>query len=112
VLETLGEDFIRTARAKGLGVTAIMRRHILRNAFIPIATILGLQFAFLVAGAVIVENVFNLPGLGRLLVQAVHQRDLFVVRDVAVLLTGLVIVVNFLVDGAYALIDPRPKVEL
>ncbi len=112
VLETLGEDFIRTARAKGLGVTAIMRRHVLRNAFIPIATILGLQFAFLVAGAVIVENVFNLPGLGRLLVQAVHQRDLFVVRDVAVLLTGLVIVVNFLVDGAYALIDPRPKVEL
>ena len=112
VLETLGEDFIRTARAKGLGVTAIMHRHVLRNAFIPIATILGLQFAFLVAGAVIVENVFSLPGLGRLLVQAVHQRDLFVVRDVAVLLTGFVIVVNFLVDGAYALIDPRPKVKL
>ncbi len=112
VLDTLGEDFIRTARAKGLGATAIMRRHVLRNAFIPIATILGLQFAFLVAGAVIVENVFHLPGLGRLLVQAVHQRDLIVVRDVAVLLAGLVIVVNFLVDGAYAVIDPRPKAEL
>ena len=112
ILDTLGEDFIRTARAKGLGTTEVMRRHVLRNAFIPIATILGLQFAFLVAGAVIVENVFHLPGLGRLLVQAVHQRDLFVVRDVAVLLAGLVIVVNFMVDGVYALIDPRPRVEL
>ncbi len=112
ILDTLGEDFIRTARAKGLGTTEIMRRHVLRNAFIPIATILGLQFAFLVAGAVIVENVFHLPGLGRLLVQAVHQRDLFVVRDVAVLLAGLVIVVNFMVDGVYALIDPRPRIEL
>lgn len=112
VLDTLGQDFVRTARAKGLSDTAVMRRHVLRNAFIPIATILGLQFAFLVAGAVIVENVFHLPGIGRLLVQSVHQRDLIVVRDVVVMLTGFVIVVNFLVDGAYALIDPRPRVEL
>ena len=112
VLDTLGEDFVRTARAKGLSDTAVMRNHVLRNAFIPIATILGLQFAFLVAGAVIVENVFHLPGIGRLLVQSVHQRDLIVVRDVVVMLTGFVIVVNFLVDSAYALIDPRPRVEL
>ncbi len=112
VLDTLGEDFVRTARAKGLSDTAVMRSHVLRNAFIPIATILGLQFAFLVAGAVIVENVFHLPGIGRLLVQSVHQRDLIVVRDVVVMLTGFVIVVNFLVDSAYALIDPRPRVEL
>ena len=112
VLDTLGEDFVRTARAKGLSDTAVMRSHVLRNAFIPIATILGLQFAFLVAGAVIVENVFHLPGIGRLLVLSVHQRDLIVVRDVVVMLTGFVIVVNFLVDSAYALIDPRPRVEL
>jgi peptide/nickel transport system permease protein len=112
VLDTLGEDFVRTARAKGLSDTAVMRSHVLRNAFIPIATILGLQFAFLVAGAVIVENVFHLPGIGRLLVQSVHSRDLIVVRDVVVMLTGFVIVVNFLVDSAYALIDPRPRVEL
>jgi peptide/nickel transport system permease protein len=112
VLDTLGEDFVRTARAKGLGATAVMRGHVLRNAFIPIATILGLQFAFLVGGTVIVENVFHLPGVGRLLVQAVHQRDLIVVRDVVVMLASFVIVVNFLVDGAYAVIDPRPKVEL
>ena len=112
VLDTLGEDFVRTARAKGLSDTAVMRSHVLRNAFIPIATILGLQFAFLVAGAVIVENVFHLPGVGRLLVQSVHQRDLIVVRDVVVMLAGLVIAVNFLVDSAYAMIDPRPKVEL
>ena len=112
VLDTINEDFIRTACAKGLGANSILRRHVLRNALIPITTILGLQFAFLVAGTVVVENVFYLPGLGRLLVQAVHQRDLFVVRDVVLLLTGLVIVVNFIVDGAYAVIDPRPRGEL
>ncbi|MEO3432091.1 ABC transporter permease [Inquilinus sp. CAU 1745] len=109
ILENWREDYVRTARAKGLSSAAVLRRHVLRNAAIPIVTILGLQFAFLVAGAIVVENVFYLPGLGRLLFQAVSQRDLIVVKDVVLLLTALVIAVNFLVDVLYALIDPRPK---
>jgi peptide/nickel transport system permease protein len=109
VLETLREDYVRTARAKGLGRTAVMRRHVLRNALIPIATIVGLQFGFLMAGAIVVENVFTLPGLGRLLFQAVTQRDLIVVQDVVLLLAAIVVTVNFLVDLLYAAIDPRPR---
>lgn len=109
VLETLGEDYVRTARAKGLAPLAIMRRHVLRNALIPVTTVMGLQFAFLLAGAVIVENVFTLPGLGRLVLQAIFQRDVVVVKDAVLLLAGMVVVVNFLVDLLYAVIDPRPK---
>ncbi len=109
VLEVLRADFVRTARAKGVSEGAILYGHVLRNAAIPIVTILGLQLAFLLAGVIVVENVFTLPGLGRLVYQAVTQRDVIVVRDVVVLLVGMVVVVNFLVDLAYALIDPRPK---
>lgn len=109
VLETLREDYVRTARAKGLSRGQVMRRHVLRNAMIPVATIVGLQFAFLLAGTIIVENVFYLPGLGRLLYQAIEQRDVIVVKDVVVLIAVLVVAVNFLVDLLYALIDPRPK---
>ena len=111
VLDTLGEDFVRTARAKGVSGWTVMVRHVLPNALIPVSTILGLQFAFLVAGAVVVENVFTLPGLGRLVYQAISQRDLIVVRSVVVLLAVFVVMVNFLVDVAYAVIDPRPRVE-
>ena len=110
VLETLGADFVRTARAKGVGEGAILFRHVLRNAAIPMVTILGLQLAFLLGGVIVVENVFTLPGLGRLVYLAVTQRDVIVVRDVVVLLVAMVVVVNFLVDVAYVLIDPRPKV--
>ncbi|MCR9221529.1 MAG: ABC transporter permease [Alphaproteobacteria bacterium] len=109
MLETLGEDYIRTARAKGLSGRRVLFGHALRNAMIPVATILGLQFAFLVMGAVIVENVFYLPGVGRLLLQAIFQRDLVVVRDLVLLLSGFVILVNLLVDLAYGAIDPRPR---
>ncbi|MEQ8602743.1 MAG: ABC transporter permease [Marivibrio sp.] len=109
MLETLGEDYIRTARAKGLSERRVLFGHALRNAMIPVATIMGLQFAFLVMGAVIVENVFYLPGLGRLLLQSIFQRDLVVVRDLVLLLSGFVILVNLLVDLAYAAIDPRPR---
>jgi peptide/nickel transport system permease protein len=109
VLDTLGEDFVRTARAKGLSRRAVLLRHVLRNALIPVVTILGLQTAFLMAGAVVIENVFYLPGLGRLLFQAIAQRDLIVVKDVVILLAALVVAVNFLVDALYAVIDPRPK---
>ena len=110
-LDTLREDYVRTAWAKGLGRRTVLIRHVLPNALIPVATILGLQCAFLIAGAVVVENVFTLPGLGRLLYQAIGQHDLIVVQSVVVLLAMSVVVVNALVDVAYAAIDPRPRVR-
>ncbi|MBB4305633.1 peptide/nickel transport system permease protein [Rhodobium orientis] len=107
VLETLGEDYVRTARAKGLTKSAALWRHAVRNALIPVVTIMGLQFSFLIAGTIIIESVFTLPGLGRLIFQAIAQRDLIVVKNVIVLLAVSVIVVNFLVDLAYGVLDPR-----
>ena len=107
LIDTLGEDFIRTARAKGLSRGQALRRHALRNALIPVLTIIGLQFSFLLAGAIIIENVFFLPGLGRLVFQAISQRDLIVVQSVVMLLVVAVIAVTFLVDLAYAWVDPR-----
>jgi peptide/nickel transport system permease protein len=111
LLEVLSEDYIRTARAKGMPRRAVLWRHALRNAMIPVLTILGLQFAFLLAGTIIIENVFYLPGLGRLVFQAITQRDLIVVESVVMLLVAAVIVVNFLVDLSYALVDPRLRVN-
>jgi peptide/nickel transport system permease protein len=107
LIDTLGEDYIRTARAKGLTRRQALTRHALRNALIPVLTIIGLQFSFLLAGAIIIENVFFLPGLGRLVFQAISQRDLMVVKSVVMLLVFAVILVTFLVDLAYALVDPR-----
>ncbi|WP_095588396.1 ABC transporter permease [Actibacterium ureilyticum] len=107
LIETLGQDYIRSARAKGLSQGQALRRHALRNALIPVLTIIGLQFSFLLAGAIIIENVFFLPGLGRLIFQGITQRDLIVVESVVMLLVFAVITVTFLVDIAYALVDPR-----
>jgi peptide/nickel transport system permease protein len=107
LLDTLSEDFIRTARAKGLSRGQALRRHALRNALIPVLTIIGMQFSFLLAGAIIIENVFFLPGLGRLVFQSISARDLIVVESVVMLLVFAVIVVNFLVDLTYAIVDPR-----
>ena len=107
MLETLGEDYIRTARAKGLSKRAAIWRHGLQNAMIPVVTIMGLQFSFLLAGTIIIENVFYLPGLGRLIFQAISNRDLIVVRNLVLLLAGAVIVINFIVDLLYAALDPR-----
>ena len=107
LLDTLGEDFIRTARAKGLTERQALWRHALRNALIPVLTIIGLQFSFLLAGAIIIENVFFLPGLGRLVFQAITSRDLIVVKSVGMILVFAVILVTFLVDLAYAVVDPR-----
>ena len=107
LLDTLGEDFMRTARAKGLTRRQALWRHALRNALIPVLTIIGLQFSFLLAGAIIIENVFFLPGLGRLIFQSISQRDLIVVESVVMLLVFAVIVINFAVDVAYAAVDPR-----
>lgn len=107
LVETMGQDYIRTARAKGLTSGQALRRHALRNALIPVLTILGMQFSFLLAGAIIIENVFYLPGLGRMIFQAITQRDLIVVQSAVLVLVAAVIAVTFLVDLAYAAVDPR-----
>lgn len=111
LLDTLSEDYMRTARAKGLTRRQVLWSHALRNAMIPVLTIIGLQFSFLLAGAIIIENVFFLPGLGRLVFQAITQRDLIVVESVVMLLVFAVILVNFFVDIAYAWVDPRLRVR-
>ncbi|SFL63226.1 ABC transporter permease [Shimia aestuarii] len=107
LLDILSEDFMRTARAKGLSRRQALWRHGLRNALIPVLTIIGLQFSFLLAGGIIIEQVFFLPGLGRLIFQSISARDLIVVESVVMLLVFSVILVNFLVDLAYAAVDPR-----
>jgi peptide/nickel transport system permease protein len=107
VLDVLREDFVRTARAKGLSPRATLWRHVLRNALVPVVTVMGLQFANLLAGTIVVENVFYLPGLGRLVFQSIANRDLVVVRNCVMLLAALVVAVNFIVDVLTALIDPR-----
>ena len=107
IIDTLDEDFIRTARAKGLSRSQVLWRHAMRNALIPVLTILGLQFSFLLAGAIIIENVFYLPGLGRLIFQAISSRDLIVVESAVMFLVFGVILVTFLVDLAYAIVDSR-----
>jgi peptide/nickel transport system permease protein len=109
VLEVLREDFVRTARAKGLSRRAVLWGHVLRNAMIPVMTVMGLQFANLLAGTIVIENVFYLPGLGRLIFQSISNRDLIVVQNCVMLLAAMVIVVNFVVDVLYAAIDPRIK---
>lgn len=107
LLDTMNEDYVRTARAKGLSVNQALWRHALRNAWIPVLTILGLQFPFLLAGGIIIENVFSLPGLGRLVFQAITQRDLIVVQSVVMVLVFAVVLVSFLIDLAYLFADPR-----
>ncbi|QEW22995.1 ABC-transporter permease protein [Marinibacterium anthonyi] len=107
LIDVLGEDFVRTARAKGLSRRQALWRHALRNALIPVLTIIGMQFSFLVAGTIIIEQVFYLPGLGRLIFQSITARDLIVVESVVMLVVMAVIVINFLVDLAYAAVDPR-----
>jgi peptide/nickel transport system permease protein len=107
LLDVLREDFVRTARAKGLTRSDALWRHALPNALVPVITIMGLQFANLLAGTVVIENVFYLPGLGRLIFQSIANRDVVVVRNVIMLLVAIVVLVNFCVDVASAVIDPR-----
>ncbi len=109
VLEVMREDYVRTARAKGLSQRATLWGHVLRNAMIPVITVMGLQSAELLAGTIVVENVFYLPGLGRLIFQSISNRDLIVVRNCVMFLAAMVVVVNFIVDVLYAVIDPRVK---
>jgi peptide/nickel transport system substrate-binding protein len=107
LIDTLQQDYIRTARAKGAGGRYLLWRHALPNAMVPVLTILGMQFSFLLAGGVIIENVFFLPGLGRLVFQAIVQRDLIVVQSVVLILVFAVVTVSFMVDLAYGLVNPR-----
>jgi len=109
LLEVLREDFVRTARAKGVSERGTLWGHVLRNAMIPVITVAGLQFAELLAGTIVVESVFYLPGMGRLIFQSIQNRDLIVVQNCVMLLAAMVIVVNFVVDVLYAAIDPRVK---
>ncbi|MBW1699025.1 MAG: ABC transporter permease [Deltaproteobacteria bacterium] len=107
MLEVLNEDYIKTARAKGMKERGVIYKHALGNAMIPVVTIMGLQLGQLIAGAIIIENVFFLPGLGRLVFQAIGQRDLPVVRDIVLFMAAAIVFINFLVDLSYAYLDPR-----
>ncbi len=111
LLEVLREDYVRTARSKGLGERVVIYKHAFRNAVIPVLTILGLQIGQLMAGAIIIEQVFFLPGLGRLVYLAINQRDLPVVQAVVLFIASIIVIVNFLVDLMYVLLDPRIRLE-
>lgn len=107
MLEVLTLDFIRTARAKGVGEFAVLVRHALRNALLPLVTIMGLQVGAMLGGAVVIESVFSLPGLGRLAYEAVVNRDLNLLLGIVFMSALLVIAVTFIVDVIYAYLDPR-----
>jgi len=111
MLEVLGEDYIRTARSKGLPKRTVIYKHALRNAIIPIITIIGLQAGDLLAGAIIIENVFHLPGIGRLVFEAIGQRDLPVVQGVVLFIATMIVAINFVIDVAYRYLDPRIRYE-
>lgn len=107
LLDASRQDYIRTARAKGLSLDQALWRHGWMNALIPVVTIMGMQFSFLIAGAIIIENVFSLPGLGRLMVQAIGQRDIILIESIILMMVLIVVTVTFITDVIYAAIDPR-----
>ena len=111
MLDVLREQFITTGRAKGLGERIVVYKHALRNALVPTVTVIGISFAVLISGAVVVETVFNIPGLGRLVVSAVSRRDYPVVQGVVLVIAGVYMLVNLLVDLSYLVIDPRVKYQ-
>jgi peptide/nickel transport system permease protein len=111
MLEVLGEDYIRTAWSKGLPKRLVVYKHAFRNAIIPVMTIVGLQAGDLLAGAIIIENVFHLPGVGRLVFEAIGQRDLPVIQGVVLLIAVMIVVINFVMDIAYRYLDPRIRYE-
>jgi peptide/nickel transport system permease protein len=111
VLEVAREDYVRTARAKGLSRRAALWRHVLRNALVPVLTIGGLLVATVVTGTLVIENVFALPGVGKLIFDAISNRDLMVVKNVVLLFAAIVVAVNFVVDILYAMVDPRIRVH-
>ena len=107
VLEVLREDYVRTARAKGVGESVVVMRHALRNALLPVVTVVSLEFAFLIGGLVVTEQVFNLNGIGKLLVDAVAHRDYTLIQSLVLLLAAVFVIVNFAVDMIYVVLDPR-----
>ncbi|TMB93854.1 MAG: ABC transporter permease, partial [Chloroflexi bacterium] len=107
LLEVLREDYVRTARAKGLRETLVVVRHALRNALLPVVTVISLEFAFLIGGLVVTEQVFNLNGIGKLLVDAVTHRDYPLIQALVLLLASVFVIVNFIVDLIYVFLDPR-----
>jgi len=111
MLEVLREDYVRTARSKGLVERTVVYKHALKNALVSIITILGLQVCTLLAGSIIIENVFYLPGLGRLLLLAINQRDLPVVQGIVLFIVAMIVLINFLVDILYGYLDPRIRYE-
>ena len=111
MLEVLGQDYVRTARAKGVAESRVLAAHALKNAAIPIVTLLGLQFAQLLGGAVVTETIFAWPGIGRLVVEAIFNRDFPVVQGVVLVVSLIFVTVNLLVDLAYAALDPRVRSE-
>jgi ABC-type dipeptide/oligopeptide/nickel transport system permease component len=111
VLEVLGQDYVRTARAKGLPEQIVRATHVLRNAMLPIVTVIGPAIAFLVTGAFVVESLFSVPGVGFLSVQAVQQRDYPVIQGTVVVLTLAVVVMNLMTDIAYSVLDPRVRLD-
>ena len=111
MLEVLRQDYIRTARAKGASDTAVNYDHALRNAVLPVVTIIGIEAAFLVGGLIVTETVFNIPGVARFLVEAIRWRDYPIVQNLVMFIAFVVVTVNFLVDMAYVVLDPRIKYE-
>ncbi|MFN2323602.1 MAG: ABC transporter permease, partial [Trueperaceae bacterium] len=109
LLEVLGRDYVRTAKAKGAAPATVVLRHALRNALIPVVTVVGLQFGALLGGAVIIEQVFSLPGVGRFALEGINLRDYPVVQGAVLLIAAAFIVVNLIVDLIYALVDPRVR---
>ena len=107
ILEVMGEDFVRLARAKGLKESRVVFRHVLPNALIPVVTVIGLQFGYMLGGSIITETIFGWPGMGRMLVVAVNQRDVMVVQGVLIVFATSFVLVNLIVDVVYALIDPK-----
>jgi peptide/nickel transport system permease protein len=110
MLEVLRQDYVRTAQAKGLRQSTVLRRHAFRNALIPLVTVVGVQFPAVLGGAVVFEQIFSLPGAGSYLIDGILNRDFTVVQAVNVWIAAVVIIVNLLVDLSYALIDPRIRI--
>lgn len=111
MLDILGEDFVRTARAKGLPEWVVMVNHVLRNALVPIITVLGLTTALMIGGTVVTETVFNLPGVGNLVVRAVLRRDYPVIQGTLLVIAGIYVIINLVIDLLYTLVDPRIRLE-
>lgn len=111
MLDVLGEDYVRTARSKGLGEGTVVLKHALRNALVPIVTVIGLTTALMIGGAVVTETVFGLPGVGNLVVNAVLRRDYPVIQGALLVIAAIYVLINFAIDMLYAVVDPRVKVD-